>query len=261
MSSLRVAAVQHDIVWEDRAATCGRLEPWLEAAAAAGARLAVLSEMFAVGFSMQTDVIAEPEDGPTAGWVRDQAKRHGMWIYGSIPERAPGDARPRNVGLLAGPDGEIHRYAKLHPFTYSREHEHYDAGRSTTTVTIDGVRVSLFVCYDLRFADDWWGLAPETDCYLVCANWPDARRAHWQSLLVARAIENQAYVVGVNRVGRGGSLAYAGDSRIIDPMGEVLAGGAQVEALLVADVDPARVADVRQTFPFLQDRRTGRPVG
>jgi predicted amidohydrolase len=257
---MRVAAIQHDIVWEDRAATCARLEPWLDAAAASGARLAVLSEMFAVGFSMDTAAIAEPQDGPTSHWLHDQAKRHGVWIYGSIPERPPTGERPRNVGVLAGPEGEIHRYAKLHPFTYSGEHEHYDAGPATVTVTVEGVRLSLFVCYDLRFADDWWGIAGDTDCYLVCANWPEARRSHWQSLLVARAIENQAYVVGVNRVGRGGKLDYAGDSRIVDPMGEVLAGGARSEALLVADIDPARVAEVRATFPFLQDRRTGRPA-
>jgi predicted amidohydrolase len=260
MTAMRVAAIQHDIVWEDRAATCARLEPWLDAAAASGARLAVLSEMFAVGFSMDTGAIAEPEEGPTSHWLRDQAKRHGLWIYGSIPERAPTGVRPRNVGVLAGPEGEIHRYAKLHPFTYSGEHEHYDAGAGTLTVSIEGLRVSLFVCYDLRFADDWWAIAGDTDCYLVCANWPEARRSHWQALLVARAIENQAYVVGVNRVGHGGKLEYAGDSRIVDPMGEVLAGGARSEALLVADVDPARVAEVRAAFPFLQDRRTGRPA-
>jgi predicted amidohydrolase len=259
MTTLRVAAIQHDIAWEDRAATCARLEPWLDAAATAGARLAVLSEMFAVGFSMHVDTIAEPEGGPTADWLFDQAKRHGMWLYASVPERADGAARPRNVGILTGPDGEVHRYAKLHPFTYSGEHEHYDAGEDTVTVTIDGVRVSLFVCYDLRFGDDWWPLAPHTDCYLVCANWPDARRTHWQALLVARAIENQAYVVGVNRVGQGGKLTYAGDSRIVDPMGEVLAGGARTETMLVADVDAAYVAEVRAAFPFLQDRRTGRP--
>ena len=99
-------------------------------------------------------------------------------------------------------------------------------------------------------------LAPETDCYLVCANWPESRRHAWRSLLVARAIENEAYVIGVNRVGEGGKLAYAGDSAIIDPLGELLASGARTEAILVADVDPAVVASVRARFPFLRDRRT-----
>jgi predicted amidohydrolase len=113
----------------------------------------------------------------------------------------------------------------------------------------------LFVCYDLRFADEMWALAHDTDCYVLVANWPESRRHHWRTLLVARAIENQAYVVGVNRVGEGDGIAYVGDSRIVDPSGEILASAARTEALVVADVDPAEVARVRERFPFLADRR------
>jgi predicted amidohydrolase len=150
----------------------------------------------------------------------------------------------------------VHRYRKIHPFSYSGEHERYDAGDQLTTVDVDGVRCSLFVCYDLRFADEFWAVADRTDCYLVPANWPAARREHWRTLLRARAIENQAYVVGVNRVGEGGGLAYAGDSAIIGPFGEELADGADAgEAVLLADVDPAHVAEVRARYPFLSDRR------
>ncbi len=253
---MKIAAVQHDICWEDRPGTFARLRPLLAGAAGAGARLAVVTEMFGVGFSMATERLAEPEDGPSATFLREEAARHGMWLYGSAPEQRAGDERPRNVGLLVAPDGSITRYAKLHPFTYAREHDHYDAGTEMVTVDVEGLRVSLFVCYDLRFADDFWMRAPETDCYLVCANWPETRRHHWQSLLMARAIENQAYVVGVNRVGEGGGLSYVGDSRIIDPLGETLAAGAGTEALLVAEVTPERVADVRHRFRFLPDRRT-----
>jgi predicted amidohydrolase len=253
---MKIAAIQHEICWEDREATFRRLRPLVAGAAGAGARLAVLSEMFSVGFSMDTARIAEPVDGPSAAFLVEQARQHGMWLYGSAPERLPGAERPRNVGLLVAPDGSITRYAKLHPFTFAREHESYDAGTETVTIEVEGLRVSLFVCYDLRFADDFWMLAPQTDCYLVCANWPETRRLHWQSLLVARAIENQAYVVGVNRVGEGGGLRYAGDSRIVDPLGELLATGAGTEALLVADVSPEVVADVRHRFRFLPDRRT-----
>ena len=127
------------------------------------------------------------------------------------------------------------------------------------TVEVEGLRVSLFVCYDLRFADDWWAVAPQTDLYLCVANWPEPRRAHWSALLRARAIENQAYVVGSNRVGTGGSgagkvLGYAGDSAIVDPLGEALATGSRTEALLVADVSAERVAEVRRDLPFLADR-------
>ena len=116
--------------------------------------------------------------------------------------------------------------------------------------------MSLFVCYDLRFADEFWQLAPATDVYIVPANWPESRRSHWIALLQARAIENQAYVIGCNRVGEGGGLTYSGDSRIVDPLGEIVASGAYSEALLVADVSAERVADVRTRFRFMQDRRT-----
>ena len=252
---MKVAAIQHDIAWEDRAATLAALEPQVAAAAGAGARLVVLAEMFAVGFSLDVDGIVEATDGPTSAWLTEQAARHDVWICGSIPECSPGADRPANVLVLAGPDGSVHRYAKTHPFTYAREDEHYAPGESLVTVDVEGVRVSLFVCYDLRFADVFWSLAHDTDCYVVVANWPSSRRAHWQALLRARAIENQAYVVGVNRVGSGGGLDYSGDSAVIDPLGETLASAADAEALLVTEVDPSRVTDVRARFPFLADRR------
>ena len=150
----------------------------------------------------------------------------------------------------------LHRYRKIHPFSYSGEHERYQAGDVFLSLDVDGVRCSFFVCYDLRFADEFWQLAPGTDCYVVPANWPAARREHWRALLLARAIENQAYVVGVNRVGRGGRLDYAGDSMIVGPFGELLADGAHAgESVLVADVDPAHVTSVCAEFPFLADRR------
>ena len=251
---LRVAAIQHDIVWEDRDATLAHVAPLVASAVAGGARLVVLPEMFAVGFSMEPGRVAEPPNGPTTEWLLEQASTHGTWIGGSVPEQAAG--KPRNVFVLASPDGAVHRYAKIHPFTYSGEHEHYDAGTEHVTVDIDGVRASMFVCYDLRFGDEFWKLAPDTDVFLVPANWPAKRGHHWRTLLVARAIENQAYVVGCNRVGRGGQLDYDGDSFIVDPMGEVLDSASGEEAVVTAEVDPAVVRATRERFPFLRDRRS-----
>jgi predicted amidohydrolase len=255
--TLRVAAVQHDIVWEQPDANFDALAPRIAAAAASGARLVVLSEMFATGFSMAADRIAEREGGPTASFLAEQARAHRVHVCGSVPERPLGgaDALPGNVFVLASPDGSTRRYRKLHPFSYAGEHEHYAAGDAVVTWDLEGVRVTPFVCYDLRFADEFWRAAGATDCYVVVANWPESRRAHWRTLLRARAIENQAYVVGVNRVGEGGGLTYAGDSAVIDPMGEVLASGAGAPTTLLADVDPAVVAKVRRELPFLPDRR------
>ena len=252
---MRVAGIQHDVVWEDGPATTARLGPQLRAAAAAGARLVVLTEMFPTGFSMRPESTAEPENGPSTAWLRDQAAGLGVWLAGSIPIRPAGRGRAVNRFLLAGPGGELEHYDKIHPFTYSGEQDHYDAGTGRVTFTVEGVRVTPFVCYDLRFADEFWAEAATTDCYVVVANWPASRRTHWQALLVARAIENQAYVVGVNRVGEGGGLHYAGDSRIVDPLGEVLAAGAGGETILLGDVDPTVVAETRKRYPFLADRR------
>jgi predicted amidohydrolase len=252
---MKVAVVQHDIVWEDRDATFSRLAPQVAAAAGTGARLVLLSETFSTGFSMRTERTAEPEGGPSSQFLAAQAAEHRVWVGGSCPEVAVEGDRPYNSFVLAGPDGTQHRYRKRHLFGYGGEDGVFAPGDKPVTVDVEGVRMSLFVCYDLRFADDWWALAPDTDVYLCPANWPDTRRAHWQALLRARAIENQAYVVACNRVGRGGSkLRYVGDSAIVDPMGEVLASAAGTEALLVAEVDPARVAEVRAEFPFLADR-------
>ena len=260
---MRFAVVQHDIVWEDRAANYARLAPLVARAAGAGAEFVLLSETFSTGFSM-TPGIGEPEGGPSAQFLQEQAAEHGVWVAGSCPEVAPdtggaggGDAAlPYNSFVLAGPDGTVHRYRKLHPFTHAGEHERFRAGERPVTVEVAGLRVTPFICYDLRFADVFWTAAPDTDVYLVPANWPSPRRLHWQALLQARAIENQAYVVGCNRVGTAGDgTEHTGDSRIVSPMGELLATAAGVETVLVADVDPAEVAATRQRLQFIADRR------
>ncbi len=262
---MRIAALQTDIVWENPPANFERLRPWIRAAAGAGARLLVLPEMFSVGFSMSTEQISEPTGGPSTRFLLEEAANHKIWLAGSLPEIPqntdtlaevdPADTRPFNTLVVASPDGELYRYRKIHPFSAAREDEHYQAGTSFTHVVIDGLRLTLFICYDLRFADEFWATAHETDVYVVVASWPEARRHHWVTLLAARAIENQAYVVGVNRVGVGGKLNYKGDSRIIDPTGEVLSAAAEKETLLLAEVDAEVVRQARQTFPFLRDRR------
>jgi predicted amidohydrolase len=254
---MKVAAIQHDICWEAPAATMAKVAPLVRAAAAAGAELVALTEMYSTGFTMASNRVAEEPGGPSATCLAELAAELGVWMAASIPTADPARRRPVNRLVLAGPRGEHHQYDKLHPFSFAGEHDHYAAGTDLVTVAIRDVRVSPFVCYDLRFADEFWALAPRTDCYLVVANWPASRRHHWRSLLMARAIENQAYVVGVNRVGvDGNGLAYAGDSMIIDPLGETLASASEVETIVIADIDPAVVADVRARFPFLADRRS-----
>ncbi len=251
---MRIAGLQHDIAWEDRDATLAWLEPQVRAAVASGARLVVLTEMFATGFSMRTHLTAEPADGPTVRWMRERAAEHDVWIAGSVPLEGQDGGLPTNSLLVVGADGTIHRYDKIHPFSYAGEHERFSPGDRDVVVEIEGVRWGLTVCYDLRFADQYWRIGPEVDAYLVVANWPSPRREHWRSLLRARAVENQAYVVGINRVGSGGDLDYVGDSRIIDPLGVSLVEATTDPTMLMAEIDPERVAQVRARFPFIQDR-------
>jgi predicted amidohydrolase len=251
---MKVAAIQPDIDWEAPKANFERLTPKIAAVVADGARLVLLPEMFAVGFSMATEKVAEVEGGPTEEFLREQATTHGIYIGGSCPVATASDVRPYNRFVLAGPDGKAVFYDKIHPFGYGGESEHYAAGARTLTVEIEGLRCTAFICYDLRFADRFWGLARDTDAYLVVANWPAARALHWRTLLRARAIENLAYVVGVNRVGVGDGIAYDGGSCVIDPFGETIAEAGEEEAVLLADLDPERVAAVRTRYPFLEDR-------
>lgn len=252
---MRIAAVQHDIVWEDRDANFARLAPQVARAVGAGAELVLLTETFSTGFSM-TPGIGEPEGGPSSQFLAGQAAEHGVWVGGTCPEVAQGETLPYNSFVLAGPDGTTHRYRKLHPFTHAGEHERFRAGEKPVTVEIGGLRVTPFICYDLRFANVFWQAAERTDVYLVPANWPSPRRLHWQTLLQARAIENQAYVVGCNRVGTAGDgTPHMGDSRIVSPTGELLATAAGVETIVLADVDPGEVAATRDRLRFLPDRR------
>jgi predicted amidohydrolase len=250
---LKVALLQLDIVWEDVAASHARASRLLEQAAKGGARLAVLPEMFSTGFSMRPERVAQPPGGPSETFLKERAAALGLWILGSIPES--GEERPRNVALCVSPAGQVTRYAKIHPFSFGGEDKQYAGGDGIVTVAIDGVRVTPFICYDLRFPEPFRLAADATDLYAVVSNWPERRQMHLTVLLQARAIENQAYVVGVNRTGEGDGLRYAGRSVAYSPWGEKLAEAGSEETVLFCEVDPGEVSVARKTFPALRDRR------
>jgi predicted amidohydrolase len=253
---VRIALLQMDLAWEDVAENHRRAAKLLAQAKEGGAALAVLPEMFSTGFSMSADRIAQPPGGPSETFLRERGRDLGMWILASVPERGGSDnPMPRNMAMLVAPDGSVVRYAKIHPFSYGGEHLHYAAGDRVVTADVEGVRVTPFVCYDLRFPEPFRTAAADTDVFVVVANWPDQRREHWRTLLRARAIENQAYVVGVNRAGEGGGLRYVGDSAAIAPLGETLAEAGEGEQVLFCDVDPEVVKKLRSRFPALEDRR------
>lgn len=250
---MKVALIQLDIAWEDVPANHARAARLLGQAATLGARLAILPEMFATGFSMDGRRVAEPEGGPTEAFLRAQAAVHGLHLVAGVAEAA--EPLPVNRALLVSPDGTVRRYTKLHPFSFAGEEKVMGSGEHVVTWDVEGLRVTPLVCYDLRFPEPFRLAADDTDLFAVIANWPERRRHHWSLLLRARAVENLAYVAGVNRVGEGGDLRYLGDSALVGPWGETILSAAEQETVLVADVSPGAVAEARRRFPALTDRR------
>lgn len=253
-AAVQVAGIQLDVVWEDPAANLARIEPRVAEAVAAGARLVVLPEMFATGFSM-----AAVEMAAHAGVIRSAvaalAHRHGVWLLAGYAE--PGDGRPYNACSLIAPGGsEALHFRKLHPFSLAGEHEHYGAGTTLPTADVEGVRVTPTICYDLRFPEIYRAAAERTDLFVVIASWPDRRSFAWRTLLAARAIDCQAWVLGVNRVGTDPfGVPHRGDSSLLDPLGEPVASLAWAEGVVSGEVDAGRSQELRRRLPFLADRR------
>ncbi len=250
---MKVALLQLDVAWEDAPANHARAGRLLAQAASLGARLAILPEMFATGFSMDGRRIAQPEGGPTELFLRERAAALGLHLLAGVAEAA--EPLPANRALLVSPDGTVRRYTKIHPFSFAGEEKVMASGSGVFTWDVEGLRVTPLVCYDLRFPEPFRLAAEDTDLYAVLANWPERRRHHWSLLLRARAVENLAFVAGVNRVGEGDGLRYLGDSALVGPWGETVVSAAEQETLLVAEVDPGAVAEARRKFPVLADRR------
>jgi omega-amidase len=254
---MNVALCQLEIAWEDKAANHAKVRAMLVEAKLPRESLVVLPEMFATGFSMNVARISDIASKDTQRFLSEAAREFGVYIIAGIVTQGP-DGRGRNEAAVLAPDGrEIARYCKLHPFRFAGETDHYAPGEQIRLFDCHPFRIAPFICYDLRVPEIFrMATRGGAQLLVVIANWPAAREQHWITLLAARAIENQAYVVGVNRVGTDGNgHRYSGDSRIIDPLGEVVASAAYVETTLTADVDPAVVSDVRTRFPFLVDRR------
>jgi omega-amidase len=253
---LRVALGEYDTGWHDAATSLARAGELVARAASAGARLVVLPETCTTGFTMDAERFAEPADGPAARALAALARAHGVWILAGLALRGEGDARPSNAAMVLDPSGAaVALYRKQRLFAYAGEHRHYSAGDAPAVVTVEGVRVAPFICYDLRFPELFRRVAADVDLLVVIANWPAERRAHWDALVRARAIENLCYVAAVNRTGEGGTLRYDGGSVAYGPWGELEACAAAAgDVPATVDVDPAEVARVRVAYPFLDDR-------
>lgn len=250
-SPLHITLIQPDIVWENKAANLAHYSSLMDSIS--GPRhLVVLPEMFSTGFSMAPERLAEEMSGPTVGWMKDMARKHRCILAGSLIIAE--DGKYYNRLLWVQPDGAVMHYDKRHLFAHASEDAHYSPGETRVIAQVNGWRVNLMVCYDLRFPVWARNREAEYDVLLYVANWPEARSHAWRSLLVARAIENQCYVVGVNRVGtdpKGNN--YSGDSSLIGPLGDILWQQAQSEVVQTVTLERAVLDDVRTRLPFLKD--------
>lgn len=250
-TSLRIALGEYDVGWHDPAASLSRASALIGRAATAGAQLVVLPEMCPTGFTLEAARYAEAVDGPSATAIGIAARNARVHVVAGIATRAALDGVEvfYNSAILFGPDGSrLAEYRKQRLFAFATEHEIYTAGTEPVVVEVAGVRVALFICFDLRFPELFRAVAPSIDCIVLIASWPTARQNHWDTLLRARSIESQAYVIGVNRVGRGGDSNYAGGSAAYGPWGEALQGSGDP---VIVTIDPAHVASARKKFPFV----------
>lgn len=254
MSHLKITLVQADLAWEDPRTNRTRLDHAL-AEVGGTTDLVVLPEMFTTGFTMAGDDVAETMEGPSVAWMKRTSAGLAAHVAGSLVIREDGHVYNRLV--WASPEGHIYTYDKRHLFRMSGEHKVYAAGTTPLTVSIGEWRVRPFICYDLRFPVWTRNVASCYDVAIFVANWPAPRAAHWAALLKARAIENQAYVLGVNRVGRDGNgQIYAGDSMAVDYQGEVIFHAGDCEAVQTLALDGAGINTYRQNFPAWRDADT-----
>jgi len=249
--TLRVAIFQFDLAWENPEVNRAKIDEWLQKA---NRKLDVvfLPEMFSTGFSMNVSVLAEPMDGETITWMKTKCVEHQLALCGSLIIKENNQFFNRLV--FVEPSGEIQYYDKRHLFTMANEESHFQPGMERLIVTYNGWRICPLICYDLRFPV-WARNSNEYDVLVYSANWPESRTEVWNTLLKARAIENQSYVVGANRVGVDGSnILYSGNSQLIDPKGKILSGIADHhKGIVSAGFSYNELTEYRKKFPVLDD--------
>ncbi|TWI81655.1 putative amidohydrolase [Lacibacter cauensis] len=277
MSHLTFTLIQTNLHWEDKAANLQMLEEKINSLQHP-TQIIVLPEMFNTGFSMQPELHAEDINGPTVQWMKRVAAAKRVIVTGSIminQTAADGAIQYFNRLIWMLPNGQYGVYDKRHLFAYADEDKHYTAGTRRLIASVNGFKINLQVCYDLRFPvwarqqtgristsldtptqsfDSAQDLVPEYDILIYVANWPERRVHAWKTLLTARAIENQCYVIGVNRTGNDGNNIYhSGNSMVIDAMGEVLYEKEHDEDVFTITLSKEKLEEIRHKLPFLKD--------
>ncbi len=253
---MNLAGVQFDIVWENQAANFAKVRALLQSGSVPAGALVLLPEMFACGFSMNVAAVAEEPGGVTEQFLARTSGEFGVFLLGGVVTRGAG-GRGRNECLAFSPEGRLlARYCKMQPFTLGGEAACYEAGPAPVVFSCGPISVAPFICYDLRFPELARAAAthrPHLITYI--ANWPDTRLHHWPRLLQARAIENQCYVAGVNRIGNDPRFKHSGRTMIVDPHGEILADAGTNEGIIQAKMNLEWLTEYRRDFPALEDMR------
>ncbi|MDQ6762497.1 MAG: amidohydrolase [Bacteroidota bacterium] len=268
MPSITISIIQTNLHWEDKNANLDMLSKKIESITEK-TEVVILPEMFSTGFSMKPESLAEKMDGETISWMKRIAAEKKIILTGSVMIDPSTEAQDPSIPIAIGtqdkkyynrliwmlPNGEYGIYDKRHLFAYGNEHTHYSPGNKRLIASVKGWKINLQVCYDLRFPV-WARQAAEMeyDILIYVANWPEKRSLAWKTLLQARAIENQCYVIGVNRVGQDGNdIHYSGDSMIIDAQGEILYQKKNEEDIFTYTLQKEKIIQVREKYPFWKD--------
>lgn len=258
MSTLSFTLIQSILHWENKVANLSMFEEKI-ATVSGKTQVVILPEMFSTGFSMKPELLAETMEGSSVNWMKSVAETHKIILTGSLIIKEKENYYNRLIWMF--PNGKIGYYDKRHLFAYSKEDQHYSPGNQRVVTSVNNIKINLQVCYDLRFPV--WSRQncstkhehfPEYDILLYVANWPERRNKAWKTLLQARAIENQAYVIGLNRVGADGHNVYhSGDSMVVNALGDILYHKADDEDIFTITLDKEHVESVRKNFPFWKD--------
>lgn len=250
---MKIGLAQMDIVWEDKRENYDKCEEIVKTASKHRVELVVFPEMTLTGFSMAVEKIGEADDESLKLLSSLAVKYNISLVFGYVKRTGE---KGENIQAYIDCKGKIlYQYSKIHPFSYGGEDKFYLCGNQIEQVDINGFCVTPLICYDLRFPEIFQIVSDKTNLFIIIANWPKTRSAHWISLLKARGIENQSYIVAVNRIGDGNGIEYSGDSMIVSPNGDIVNCVYAREDLLIADIDPDLPDLVRNEFAVKNDRR------
>lgn len=250
---MKIGLIELNTEWEDKESNYNKVLPLIKLAASKKCGVVVLPEMFNTGFSMNVNRIGEEMNGSAHKFLSKTAKRFRINIIAGFPVREPDAKKGRNIAAVYDMKGEVVAvYTKMHPFPVLNEHLFYESGDKTVVFPIQGIPSSVFICFDLRFPEIFRAVARDVQMVFVLANWPSSREDHWKTLLKARAIENQCFIIGVNRKGfDGNNIHYSGGSSIFNPYGEEIELSPESGDLVIGEIEPEMVLKVREEYPFL----------